>query len=201
MTEQETAILAALAASGNQALLAFYAKEFKEGKPKRRSAAKGEVTTVVITAPVHGNLYFGSTHIEGGQAKKSKKPGEQSQGTSNPVAPPPAPPAPPPPAPPPVPTPPPPAEPPAPSAPPADPTPPPVSPQEIEGADGVDEEPEVETSTSAPTNDYGIGSWGGQSEPPAPATSSWGSPPEERRNSPPTAPPVGQDDLDLELDF
>ena len=114
MTEQETAILAALAASGNQALLEFYAKEFKEGKPKRRSAAKGDVTTVVITAPVHGNLYFGSTHIEGGQAK-GKKPKEQSQGASDPVSPPPAPLPPAPPAPPPMPTPPPP-QPPAPAA-------------------------------------------------------------------------------------
>ena len=195
MPDQETIILAALAAGGCQELLEHYAKKFKEEKPKRRPAAKGDVTTLVITAPVHGNLYFGSTHIEGGQAKKSKKPGEQSQGTSNPVAPPPAPPAPPPPAPPPVPTPPPPAE------PPADPTPPPVSPQEIEGADGVDEKPKVETSTSAPTNDYGIGRWGGQSEPPAPATSSWGSPPEERRESTPTAPPAGQNDIDLDLSF
>lgn len=197
MTEQETAILAALAASGNQALLEFYAKEFKEGKPKRRSAAKGDVTTVVITAPVHGNLYFGSTHIEGGQAK-GKKPKEQSQGASDPVSPPPAPLPPAPPAPPPMPTPP----PPQPPAPPADATPqPPAPPQEIEGADGVDEEPEVETSTSAPTNDYGLGSWGRQPEPPAPATSSWGSAPQERRESTPTAPPAGQNDIDLDLGF
>jgi hypothetical protein len=180
MTEHETLILAALAASGDKELLEFYAKKFKEEKPKRRPAAKGDVTTVVITAPVHGNLYFGSTHIEGGQAKKSKKPGEQSQGTSDPVSPPPAPPAPPPPAPPPMPT-------PSPAAPPADPTPPPISPQEVEGADGTDA-----LTTS---------SWGQPVPAPTPPTSSWGSPPEERRESVPTAPPAGQDDLDLDLDF
>ncbi len=193
MTEQETAILAGLAASGNQALLEFYAKEFKEGKSKRRSAAKGDVTTVVITAPVHGNLYFGSTHVEGGQtAKKSKKPGEQSsQGTPDPVSPPPAPP--------PMPTPP----PPAPSASPADPTPPPASPQEVDEADGVDDPSttEVETPTSAPTSNWGTGGWGSQPEPTPTPSSRWGSPPEERRESAPTAPPPGQSDIDLDLGF
>ena len=180
MTDQETIILAALAASGDKNLFDYYAKKFSEEKPKRRSAAKGEVTTVVITAPVHGNLYFGSTHIEGGQARKGKKPAEQNQGTnqaSDPISPPSAPPTPQRPAPPPPPTP-----APTPRASTSSPTSKAASapPQDVEGADGVDDP----LTTEVPV--------------PTPSSSS-GSPPEERRASTSTAPPAGLNDIDLDL--
>lgn len=182
------AILAALAASGNQELFEFYAEKYRD-KPKRRSATKGETTTVVITAPVHGNLYIGSTHIESGQAKKARKgQGEKNKGT-DPAAPPapkpPAPPAPPP-------------APPAPEPPAPEPPPPPAPPApqssalpEVEDGDGVDEDVDERSPFT--------GGWGQPR--PAPNAGSWGSPPAEEQNSHPTAPPVGQDDLDLELDF